>query len=440
MKKFLAANLLYLALRVAVVLRAKPLIAYLRGYDISGYSHFALHLLVARMLAAAGRLHPAAREYLYCLKQRPSDSNTLRELGGVLSALNLNGAMELLARIPTANARAKVEARIRAYRGGDARPAGRRGASTFALMHSVLQWLPPRRKPFEIEVMRLSTSQGLGVGEAVRPPVAISHLDVGLDFLYHFLVVVRATIIMNTKRLLRTNKKTFFAVFAKVTVMIILHVYIFSILNRFIPPSISVYGFSLGGFCMWLTFTTAVGRSSSDEFMAPMYVKNRINFAAVFFADMCMDLYSVVAAAVVSYLYFYLLGDMSYMDVPIELNVLYFGGLMVLAYGLGISIGSLINVIGYILPIRENLTHIGMIVGFVTSSVYNAFEVVPAMAKDVVVFNPVLHVVEFGRMALSPQYSTLQLTLWYPIAFTVVGIVVALWAAEERMRKARTGG
>jgi capsular polysaccharide transport system permease protein len=103
---------------------------------------------------------------------------------------------------------------------------------------------------------------------------------------------------------------------------------------------------------------------------------------------------------------------------------------------LGLGFGTLNAVIA---SLWETWTHVEKILArplFFVSGIFYVPSQLPPQAREVLQWNPVLHLVEWFRHGFYPNYNSMLLDVWYPVGVGAAMLLVGL-AGERLFRRAR---
>lgn len=451
----LKEKLIYYSIWLAFEMGARQVPSVIRALDHSDYARFSLHLLSARLLGKEGRLELAAEEYNRCLEQRPSDRQVASELRHILHELTLAGQRELVQQILQSRKDnpflLQVGADDLASVDENEKAPEKKMKSDKAIVGAFLGFVSlmimgddnssdvvaqeqyvernssARSQAYPtattLTLPGLASSTGATKGESKSQTIT----GEALDFIINAIEVIHATLIFTLKKNYAVNPGTVLMTAARTLFLILAHVYMWYLLGHSFPPGIASYWWVTGGFSVWILTTTGFAKSHSKEYIGQWYNRNRIPFGAIFLKDALFEISSVIVSTVLSFIFLYLLGQRQFYDSPISLDFTLIFALLVLAYLLGISLGAILDMIGEAFHVHAGFLHYAMWPIFITSGVYNNFHSSPPAAQNVMVFNPVLHVIEYMRHAFDPQYSVEGLTLSYPVGLSLLGIFFYAW-------------
>jgi capsular polysaccharide transport system permease protein len=108
---------------------------------------------------------------------------------------------------------------------------------------------------------------------------------------------------------------------------------------------------------------------------------------------------------------------------------------MLLAAGLGAGLGMVLCALSTFSNSVERLVNPAMRPLFWTSALFFSTNNLPSDARDIMLYNPVLHVVEATRSGWFPGYEVPQVSFVYPAACTLVLVYFGL--TLERVARRR---
>lgn len=103
---------------------------------------------------------------------------------------------------------------------------------------------------------------------------------------------------------------------------------------------------------------------------------------------------------------------------------------------LGFGFGALNAVV---VSLWESWVHVEKVLTrplFFISAIFYVPSQLPQQARDILQWNPILHLVEWFRHGFYPNYNSMVLDAWYPVAIGIAMLFLAL-AGERLFRRAR---
>jgi capsular polysaccharide transport system permease protein len=91
-----------------------------------------------------------------------------------------------------------------------------------------------------------------------------------------------------------------------------------------------------------------------------------------------------------------------------------------IACSLGAALGLLCCGLSVYSPVVERVFSTVMRVVFWTSALFHPIESLPKAARDILLFNPVVHAIELVRDGWFPGYDARHVDAWYPLVWTLV--------------------
>jgi ABC-type polysaccharide/polyol phosphate export permease len=193
------------------------------------------------------------------------------------------------------------------------------------------------------------------------------------------------------------------------------------------PGMIPVESFVWAAFTVWFTFGGIWQPVKSTRTMPPVpypgvsAMHHRIALAVwplVLNATFC---YVSVALMII-------FGDnVSLPNIPLTALILVITA--ALSLGLGLVIGALCQAVPLIEPVAHILPYI-MLLG---SGLYFSITDIPRFMQEIMIWSPVLHLVEYERHAFDSGYPIGLVSLWYP-TFWAAGLLIVGLAMTKRFR------
>lgn len=274
---------------------------------------------------------------------------------------------------------------------------------------------------------------------ALGSETLFEHLNRQLDTLYGSLLSVATVLKFNILRTGRANKVTLYATIGQTFAMIIGHYYMFFYIHHPIPSELPILSFTMPAFSIYIICTHGIYKVSGTEYQWSMFKGRRISFVSFHLSQLIMEVLSVIAACALVCAVLYMFGTLDVRSVGDSFqhsNFPLFISLLVVAYVLGYSFGSLANAAFDVIPGLNASFYVMMPVIFVTSGVYSSYNLMPSFLRDVFKFNPLVSIVEKARQSIVLSYSTPDLSLTYPVTLAVVGVAVTLMFHSQKERLA----
>ncbi|HTJ63337.1 MAG TPA: hypothetical protein VL899_05960 [Alphaproteobacteria bacterium] len=243
----------------------------------------------------------------------------------------------------------------------------------------------------------------------------------GIDHLF----ILRALILRDlTTRHQKVGKVGFFVEFIMPTVVILLHYYVFLSLGRYMPASIPVELYVLGGFPVWFTVrntaskVTKHGEGGTGVILLPGISRVHFLLAGAIWECAAMTLLTYGGLLIVE-----LLGG----DEPLP-NVLESVPIFAIAALIGTGARLVFEAIGSVWPLFKGIQKVLLFMTFLTSGIYYTGQ--PNAAEDILTeiswYNPLIHLINSQRHALWPGFPISQVNLMYSIAWGVALMFIGL--------------
>jgi capsular polysaccharide transport system permease protein len=113
-------------------------------------------------------------------------------------------------------------------------------------------------------------------------------------------------------------------------------------------------------------------------------------------------------------------------------------GVILASATLGLGLGTLLGALNVLFPVVERLTPIVFRFLFFVSGVFFSLRSVPYRFRDLLGYNPILQLVEWSRLSLSPHYSAPDIDTNYLIAVCLP--LLTLGALLERYMRSQIAG
>jgi capsular polysaccharide transport system permease protein len=268
---------------------------------------------------------------------------------------------------------------------------------------------------------------GGGAGAAAWPAGGAGFLP-RFSLLDH-LFIIRALALRDLKiRHRKTGRLGFLVEFVMPLIVILIHYYVFIILNHYMPAGIPVELYVMGGFNTWFVYKyTATRRTNSGErgpgaiFMpgvTPMHV-----LAAAAAWEAAVGVLILFVGLALSEAIF---GDIQLPNIPLILVV------FSLTAVVGTGSRLIFEALSGIWPVVKGIKKAIIFGIFLTSGIYfSASSNSPDLLKEYSWYNPLLHLIEYQRHAIFPGYPIARVTLLYPIAcafgLTLIGLMLRRW-------------
>lgn len=245
--------------------------------------------------------------------------------------------------------------------------------------------------------------------------------------------VFKALILRETKTLYGHSKLGYLWAIIEPSLMIATFWVIFIVMgrDRTLPFGIGLPVFLLSGITPWLLFSSTIGK------MLPAIRGNiaLLSFPQVTPLDLMLAravLDGITTLSVCSLLLGIVAMAGQFYGIYSLQNIL--GGLA-LAWLLGVGVGICGTAASVIRPSVTNVISTCLRLLFFVSGIFFSIDMLPFEIRKFMLFNPMLHVVEFTRSGFSPSHAHIDISMYYPLGFIPVLIFLAF--PLERMVRGR---
>jgi len=250
-------------------------------------------------------------------------------------------------------------------------------------------------------------------------PFADSDFPPRLNSLDH-LFIIRALILRDLRLRYQETHIGFLMEFLRPTIIILVHVYAFIALGRYMPGKIPDELFVIGGFTTWFAFSQC-GRGTKHGGRAtllPAVTAMHFRIASVVWECSAMLLLCFVGVALTK-----AIGrDVSFPNVPKVVLLLSVACL----FGFGYSL--VFDALSHAWPIFKGIRKIIMWLMFLTGGVYFSAVDVNRVLAPFAFYDPLLNLIESMRNALYPGYPTFMISMLYATAcslsITLLGLMM----------------
>ena len=213
--------------------------------------------------------------------------------------------------------------------------------------------------------------------------------------------------------------------------VVLAHWALFAVLHKQMPGEIPIPLFVIAGFSVWFAFNyTAMGAASGARFPAGATLLPGVTAMHLRLARAAWPLLVNLVFCVAAVLPLRLFGIVLPMPSLIQTAVIF-----AIAGSLGVGFGLLSERLGAISPFGRPIEKLITWALFVTSGLYFiVYHSLPVLAA-VLLWNPVLHLVEFERHAFDPGYPLVLVDLRYP-AVLAAGLLLLGLASCRAIRTA----
>ena len=386
------------------------------------------HLLLARLAKQSGKPGAQVTHLLAALTQRPEAASlraTIAELMRVQGQLDdaLAMARAALKRDPACHAASLVVAHCHLARGNQlhARLAVARIARDRPGWSALT--------PFLSEPMSASAPVSL---EPARPAPAVRLHQAQPSSVLDHACILRAIMLRGLALKHSGNPLWLPLELVRPTAVVVAHWVLFAVVHKPMPGQIPIPLFVLAGFSVWFAFNyAAMGAANAVKFPTATIVWPGITPMHLRLARAGWPLLVNLCFCLLGILPFRLFrSDLAPPDLPLTVLVFAIAGAGGIGYGI---ITDRLAAVAPAVSVIEKLLTWAL---FVTSGLYFVVYNSGPLAGNLLLLNPLLHLIEFERHAFDPGYPLTLVSLWYPAL--VAACLLTLGAASTlSLRQAR---
>jgi ABC-type polysaccharide/polyol phosphate export permease len=224
-------------------------------------------------------------------------------------------------------------------------------------------------------------------------------------YLTDHIFIIRALILRNIRLKYFRRPAGFFLEFLQPTLVCILHYFIFGLINKAMPPGVSLEQFIWGSFPIWFIFShiyfvlEKARPSARPPFPGVTAMHMRLAICA----------WPVIANATFCFVSVFLMnvfGDhVPIPDVPLTALIMMITAMI--AFGFGLTCEGITRVVPIIGPIIHFLPWLV----FLTCGIYFSIVSLPPEMEFIGSYNPILNLIEYERHAFNPGYPVFLVTL-----------------------------
>lgn len=271
-------------------------------------------------------------------------------------------------------------------------------------------------------------------GPAFKGAMSISNAQPGairsavgwLDALIGFIALEKMLVLRNVKIVAAGNISRAFIGTFRLFVVIDAHVYLYYVIQRAMPGTISFLDYNSTAFALWTIFSSMTHKAVSPAIGAQFNLALNIRWINLFVADFVWEFTKVSLAVAATYAQFFFFPDRSIAPITHAPNMPLLLGLAVLMGMIGSGFGMVLHSARRRWPVIDAGMEALMWFLFVTSGIYESYVQLPSTIGDTYRWNPAMVVIEYSRVALDPGYPVGDLRLGYPIFAAAVLLLVGL--------------
>jgi ABC-type polysaccharide/polyol phosphate export permease len=245
-----------------------------------------------------------------------------------------------------------------------------------------------------------------------------------IDGLVGFIALEKMLILRGIKVVAAGNISRAFISTVRLFVVIDAHIYLYWIIKRPMPGTISFLEYNAIVFALWNMFSAMTHKAVSPAVTAHFNIALNIRWINLFIADFVWELTKALLAVMATYAQFIIFPERGIAPVPHMPNVPLMLGVFVLIGVIGGGFGLILQSARRRWPVIDATMEAMMWFLFVTSGIYESYVALNPLVGDYYRWNPVMVVIEYGRLAMDPGYPVGDLNVVYPIV--VAGVLLTL--------------
>jgi ABC-type polysaccharide/polyol phosphate export permease len=257
-----------------------------------------------------------------------------------------------------------------------------------------------------------------------------------IDAAVAFLALEKALILRNVRIIAGSNISRAFIGTVRLFVVIDAHIYLYWVIARQMPGTISFLDYNAGGFALWTVFSAMTHKAVSPQLGASFNAALNVRWINLFIADYVWELTKVLLALVLVYTQFIVFPERSISQVGSLPNFPLLLSMLTLVALLGSGLGLVLSSARKRWPVIDATIEAAMWFLFVTSGIYESYVQLPPLIGDYFRLNPVMVIIEYSRVAFDKGYPVGDLDLLYPVVFTLVLLSIGL-LLRDRTRAVR---
>jgi ABC-type polysaccharide/polyol phosphate export permease len=269
------------------------------------------------------------------------------------------------------------------------------------------------------------------------PLVAKRILLRGIDGVIGFVALERMLILRNVKIVAAGNISRAFIGTFRLFVVIDAHIYLYYFIQRTMPGTISFLNYNSTAFALWMIFGSMTHKAVSPALGAQFNLALNIRWINLFIADLVWELTKALLAVFAVYVQFLIFPDPSIAAITHAPNMPLLLETFLLIGAIGSGFGLVLHSARRKWPVIDATMEAMMWFLFVTSGIYESYVQLPSVIGEYYRWNPVMVVIEYGRVALDPGYPVGDLNLAYPVLMAAVLLALGLLLRSNDARGTR---
>jgi capsular polysaccharide transport system permease protein len=241
------------------------------------------------------------------------------------------------------------------------------------------------------------------------------------------LFIIRALILRTVRLRYIRSPAGFVLEFFRPLLSCVAHYFLFWAVNKPMPPGMKLEQFVWAPFIVWLTFNQTYRTVEILHASKPPPLPG-VTAMHMRFAHAAWHIVSKGAFCYGSIAIMLLFGDaIPVPNIPLTIYILF------VSATLGLGLGMIVEGASRVMPMMEPVFHVLSYVLFLSCGIYFSFAMSPIVVQHVLYWSPLLHLVEYERLAFYPGYPVHLLSLSYPTGWAIGLLLVGL-LVNRRLR------
>jgi ABC-type polysaccharide/polyol phosphate export permease len=259
----------------------------------------------------------------------------------------------------------------------------------------------------------------------------------GIDSVIAFIALEKMLVVRGIKMSAAGNISRAFISTVRLFIVINAHIYLYYVIKRPMPGTISFLDYNSTAFALWNVFSSMTHKAFSPAVGAPFNLALNIRWINLFIADFLWELTKALLAVAACYAMFLIFQERSIASVTHLPNMPLVLAMFVLIGVIGGGFGLLLHSARLRWPVIDASMEAMMWFLFVTSGIYESFVALNPLIGDYYRWNPVMVVIEYSRKALDSGYPVGDLNLAYPVVMAGVFLAIGLMLRQSDIRATR---
>lgn len=258
-------------------------------------------------------------------------------------------------------------------------------------------------------------------------PTLFEAINRQLDFIYAIISSSYAVGLASQTKAARWNAMAVLVGPLRIALVIDFHAIFFYELNHAMQH-MSSWEYSAPAFAAWILFGDGFGKAIPPDLLGQSSKQRKVRLPTFFFFNFLFYTALCLFGVALSYLILVVadgfVNTRQYLGPGISIDVPFFFVVLGVSYFFGFGVGALVKKLSLYVPLMGLVFYFGAPFLFLLSGVYNSYVYMPSVVQNVMVWSPMLPVIEYSRFALDPGYFASESSLWYPFCLSFVFLFV----------------